>query len=288
MSKKNVIWLASYPKSGNTWFRVFLTNLLQEKDDPANINDLTETSISSSRKIFDDYTGLSSSDLSFDEIDRLRPEVYKMQSEETNDILFKKVHDKFYFVDKEKALFPPEVSLGAIYIIRNPLDVAVSFSYHSVKPVDVMIRAINNHNYAFCDKNSMQQNQLRQILGSWSDHVKSWTEQDLIPHLTIRYEDMMLDTFNTFKKAVEFLKLDKSDSQIIAAIQKSDFSVLSKQEKESGFKEKMIKSESFFRKGKIGDWRNHITEKQKDEIVETHREVMKQFGYLNHKNELLF
>jgi hypothetical protein len=288
MSKKNVIWLASYPKSGNTWLRVFLTNLLHEKESPANINDLTETSISSSRKIFDDYTGLSSSDLSFKEIDRLRPEVYKMQSAETNDILFKKVHDKFYFVDKDKPLFPPEISLGAIYIIRNPLDVAVSFSYHSVKPLDIMIRAINNHTYAFCDKNSMQQNQLRQILGSWSDHVKSWTEQDLIPHLVIRYEDMILDTFTTFKKAVDFLKIEKSDSKIIAAIEKSDFSVLSKQEKESGFKERMIKSESFFRKGKIGDWRNHLNEHQKNELVETHETVMKLFGYLNNKNKLTF
>ncbi|MDX9697324.1 MAG: hypothetical protein RBT49_16150, partial [Bacteroidales bacterium] len=91
MSKKNIVWLASYPKSGNTWFRVFLTNLLNEKTEPAHINDLTETSISSSRKIFDDYTGLSSSDLSFDEIDKLRPDVYRMQSDESAELLFKKV-----------------------------------------------------------------------------------------------------------------------------------------------------------------------------------------------------
>ena len=68
MPERNIIWLASYPKSGNTWFRVFLTNLLSDSDTPANINDLTETSISSSRKLFDDYTGLSSADLTFEEI----------------------------------------------------------------------------------------------------------------------------------------------------------------------------------------------------------------------------
>jgi hypothetical protein len=288
MSKKNVVWLASYPKSGNTWFRVFLTNLLNETNQPAHINDLTETSISSSRKIFDEYSGLSSSDLSFDEIDRIRPEVYKMQSNESENLLFKKVHDKFYWVNEYQPLFPPEISFGAIYFIRNPLDVLVSFSYHSAKPIEKMITAINNPAFAFCDKNDMLQNQLRQILGTWSDHVKSWTNQDLIPLQVIRYEDMILDTFNTFKSAVQFLKIVKTDNQIAAAIQKSDFNILSKQEKESGFKEKMIKSKSFFRKGKIGDWHNILTNDQRDKVIQKNIDIMKIFGYLNERNEPIY
>ena len=119
MHKKNIIWLASYPKSGNTWFRVFLTNLLSNSDIPANINDLTETSISSSRKIFDEYTGLSSSDLTFSEIDSLRPEVYRMQSAESDELLFKKVHDKYYLTERGEPLFPTEITRGAIYFIPN-------------------------------------------------------------------------------------------------------------------------------------------------------------------------
>ena len=288
MSKKNVIWLASYPKSGNTWFRVFLTNLLYETIDPANINDLAEASISSSRKVFDDYTGLSSSDLSFDEIDNLRPEVYKIQSDETNDLLFKKVHDKFYLVEKNKPLFPPEISLGVIYLIRNPLDVLVSFAYHSAKPVNNMISILNNPHFAFCDKNDKLQNQLRQIIGTWSDHVQSWTEQKQIPVLVIRYEDMILDTFETFKKAVRFLKIDKNDEQIKTAIHKSDFKILSEQEKENGFKEKMIKSKSFFRKGKIGDWRNYLDDKMKNEIIDNHKDIMIKFEYLDSNSHPIF
>lgn len=288
MYKKNVIWLASYPKSGNTWFRVFITNLLSDSDVPANINDLAETSISSSRKVFDDYTGLSSSDLSFEEIDKLRPEVYRMQSEESSELLFKKVHDKFYFVAENQPLFPPEISKGVIYLIRNPLDVIVSFAYHSAKPVNKMISALNNPEYAFCNKNDKLQNQLRQILGSWSGHVKSWTEQKLIPVHVIRYEDMINNTFESFSKAIRFLSIEKTDQQIRDAIQKSDFQILSGQEKISGFKEKMIQSKSFFRKGEIGDWRNHLGKEIQDKIIENHKDTMIKFGYLTSESKLIY
>jgi len=287
MSKKNVIWLASYPKSGNTWFRVFLTNLLYEAEAPAHINDLAETSIASSRKIFDEYTGLSSSDLSFEEIDKLRPEVYRMQSEESNELLFKKVHDKFYLVDEKQALFPPEITQACIYFIRNPLDVAVSFAYHSAKDVQRMVKVLNDSAYAFCDNNDRLPNQLRQLLGTWSEHVISWTTQKLIPVHVVRYEDMKQNTFDTFKKAVQFIGIEKSDQQIKTAIEKSDFKILAQQEQEKGFKEKMIKSKSFFRKGEIGDWRNYLDEKMKNEIIKNHETMMKQYGYLDEFNSLL-
>ncbi len=288
MSKKNIIWLASYPKSGNTWFRIFLTNLLYESDDPANINDLAETSISSSRKIFDEYTGLSSSDLTFEEIDTLRPYVYRIQSEESNELLFKKAHDKFYNVNKNQPLFPPEVSKGVIYFIRNPLDVLVSFAYHSAKPISRMLPSLNNSKYEFCGRDNKLQNQLRQILGSWSGHVCSWINQDLIPIHIMRYEDMINDTFNTFKHAVQFIGLKKTDKQIKTALAKSSFSVLSKQEKKDGFREKMIRTKFFFRKGQIGDWKNHLSEREVEKIVLNNKEIMLKFKYLDSNYKPIF
>lgn len=77
---KNIVWLASYPKSGNTWVRVFLTNLLRDSDCPADINQLEMTPIASNRSVFDDVVGMKAADLSYDEVDRLRPEVYRFLS----------------------------------------------------------------------------------------------------------------------------------------------------------------------------------------------------------------
>lgn len=288
MYKKNIIWLASYPKSGNTWFRVFLTNLMASSGIPAQINHLVETSISSSRKIFDDYAGLSSSDLTYEEIDRLRPEVYRMQSMESNELLFKKVHDKFYKVNDKQLLFPPEISKGVVYIIRNPLDVLVSFAYHRSTQVNNMIPILNDPNFSICDNKYKLHGQLRQFIGSWSDHVKSWSEQTMIPVHIIRYEDMVNSAFTCFSQVVTFIGLEKTECQIKDAIQKSDFVVLSKQEKENGFREKMINSKSFFRKGTIGDWQNHLDKENIKNVITNHKDVMLKYGYLDSNNELLF
>ncbi len=72
-----IYWLASYPKSGNTWLRSFLSNLQQDGDAPADINELATGTIASARDWLDEALGFDSADLSADEIDRLRPAVYR-------------------------------------------------------------------------------------------------------------------------------------------------------------------------------------------------------------------
>ena len=79
-AKKNIVWMASYPKSGNTWFRVFLSNLFSASTREVHINDLSETTISSNRTIIDSYLGIHSSELTAEEIDRIRPLVFRRLS----------------------------------------------------------------------------------------------------------------------------------------------------------------------------------------------------------------
>ena len=278
---KKIVWLASYPKSGNTWFRVFLANLLRENAQPAHINELQETGIASARNLFDEITGLPSEDLTHEEMDALRPEVYQWIAAEAEDLVFKKVHDAYTYLSDGRPLFPPEVSHSVIYFIRDPLDVAVSFAHHSAKKPGEMIKALNNPELSFCGKRHRFYNQLRQKLGTWSQHVKSWVDQGNIPVHVMRYEDMQKDTFQTFQSAVRFLKLNKTEEAIQKAIELSDLSVLQQQEQEQGFREKMIKAESFFRKGSIGEGKRLFSAHQKKEIVENHYDVLQRFGYLS-------
>lgn len=280
MNNKNIIWLASYPKSGNTWFRIFLTNLLRDSDEPASINDLKRTPIASSRNLFDEYVGFDSSDLDADEIDLLRPEIYLKIASEAKENIYQKIHDAYIILDNGQPLIPAEASKCAIYFIRNPLDVAVSFAYHSNIDFNASIRNMNNNNYSFCSKNDRLHNQLRQKLLTWSNHVKSWTEQKEIPVLVVRYEDMIDNTFKEFKKIVDFIGIETNDKKIEKAINFSSFSELQKQEEQFGFNEKAPKSEKFFRKGKVGSWKEELTKEQVEKIIENHQIVMKKFGYL--------
>ena len=276
---KKIIWLASYPKSGNTWFRAFLANLLYKKDKPADINELEGSPIASNRQIFDEATGLSSSDLTVDEIDNLRPLVYDYIARNSSEIVFHKIHDAVTLTSEGLSLIPADATLGAIYFIRNPLDVAVSFAHHANLNLDAIVTAMNNNEYAFCSKTSRLHMQLRQKLLSWSNHYLSWTEQSDFPVIVIKYEDMMLNTFDTFSEAIKFCGFKFSESEIREAIQKSSFSELQKQEKEKGFREKSPGSESFFRKGKIGSWKEELPDHLAEMIINDHREVMSRLGY---------
>ncbi len=275
-----IFWLASYPKSGNTWFRVFLTNLRGGEDGPADINKLRSTPIASARGVFDDEAGVEASDLTFDEIDRLRPEIYEQLAANTDEKLFMKVHDAYTSNDKNIPLFPEEATAGAIYIIRNPLDVAVSFADHSGLDYDTAISRMAEESFAFCAKSRRLHDQLRQKLLSCSSHVKSWTEQAPFPVCVMRYEDMKQKPVETFEKAVRFSGLEYGREEILKALELSSFEELQRQEKEGGFKERSTRSEMFFRKGKIGSWLEALTEKQAQRIINDHRGVMRRFGYL--------
>jgi len=284
----NIVWLVSYPKSGNTWYRIFLTNLISSNDKPASINNLKKTPISSARHMFEESTGLDSSNFSFNEIDNIRPCIYKNISDNKNKDFFIKVHDAYIINKKKKPVFPKEASKGIIYFLRNPLDVVVSYAHHSGVSYDKTIKLMNNNKYSLCGTKNKLHNQLRQQLTNWSSHPISWIENDQIPICLIRYEDMHLDSINTFYKTIKFLNLDYNRKDVEKALELSDFEKLKEQEQKQGFREKPQNAESFFRKGKIGSWREELTKKQIIKIINNHSKAMRRFGYLDNNDQLIF
>jgi aryl sulfotransferase len=275
-----IIWLASYPKSGNTWFRTFISNLLNENDVEISINQLKTDGIFSSRPIFDNMTGFEASNLTIEEIDRLRPKIYNYLARNATRPLFIKVHDAYTYLEDGTPLMGTE-NAKAVYILRNPLDVAVSFANHASKDLDQIIKNMAENSFAFCGNQNKLANQLRQQLLTWSAHVESWAQTTEIPVHLVRYEDMKLDPIPTFTKAVRFMGLDVDEEQIRTAIELSDFKKLKAEEDARGFREKPTGTKSFFRKGEVGDWRNHLNEDQSERIIANHQAVMRKFGYLD-------
>ncbi|MBN1157871.1 MAG: sulfotransferase domain-containing protein [Bacteroidales bacterium] len=278
---KKIVWLASYPKSGNTWFRAFLTALLDPEGKLPDINQLHLATIASSRQLFDELAGVASADLTADEIDHLRPKIYRLNAIESEETIYHKIHDAYTLLQDGKSLIPDNITKAVLYFIRNPLDVAVSFSHHLSISIDKTIQIMNNPDYAFCDRTDRLHNQLRQRLCTWSGHVKSWVDKSGLPLIVIRYEDMLDDPPGTFGRATEFIGLEYNKQQVNEALEKCSFDKLREQEKAKGFQEKSAKAASFFRKGISGDWKNVLTPEQVQQIVKAHGEVMERFGYLN-------
>ncbi len=285
---KKIIWLASYPKSGNTWFRIFLANLLNGGDDPADINALEQAPNASARRIFDENMGFASSDLSAEEIDRLRPDLYRWLSENYDAPLCMKIHDAYTHLPDGTPLIPTEATFGALYFIRNPLDVVVSFAIHSGWNYDRTLENMSDGSFSFSETPNRLNTQLRQKLFTWSGHVASWVDNAPFPVCVMRYEDMKTNPLETFEKAVRFMELPHTTKDIEKALDHCAFETLQKQEASKGFKEKSPSAPCFFRKGSFGSWRDELNLGQAQRVVEDHRIIMRRFGYLDQNGDIVY
>jgi hypothetical protein len=275
-----IYWLASYPKSGNTWFRAFIKNLQDDGDTPVDINELSTGAIASARGWIDEILGFDAADLYHDEVDNLRPDVYRWALKD-DEIGYHKIHDAYTFTRRAEPLVSQEATLGALYIIRNPLDVALSNANHNGTTVDIAIERMGKPDAKLCGSRKSLPDQTRQTLLSWSEHVLSWVDAPLLNCHVIRYEDMLADPLPIFGRAACFLQLPAEPHRLEKAIRFSDFKTLSKQESEAGFREKPRHAKSFFMQGKSGGWRDNLTSEQINRIVADHNKVMQRFGYLD-------
>jgi hypothetical protein len=271
-----IIWLASYPKSGNTWLRAFLHNLLRNPQEGYDINKLDEFTIGESAyewyRRFDERPAQAYSDA---EVAALRPKVHRFLTTIFPDSIFVKTHCAVM----EDHGFPTvtfEVTAGAIYVVRNPLDVAISYAHHFGLSLDAMIHYMAKQRAQIWASN----NHVCELLGSWSEHVESWTSKPSSGLHVVRYEDMLMKPQIAFGEIVRFLGLKVPLKRLERAIARSSFRVLQEQERRHGFKEKSEFAERFFREGKSGEWRRLLTPEQIDRVVTAHSLQMKRFGYL--------
>jgi len=283
-----IYWLASYPKSGNTWMRILLTNYLRNSDQPADINSLDGGPIASARQAFDDNVGLEASDLTQDEIERYRPFVYEQMSEQAKEPLYLKVHDAYTYTPYGYPLISKAATAGVIYILRNPLDVAVSFAHHGGSGVEHIVHKMGEADFAFVSNPRSLHTQLRQRLLTWSGHVTSWVDEPDLRVQVVRYEDLKADTAAAFCGVLRFCGLDEDPVRVEKAVRFSTFEQAQKQESEHGFGERMPESAAFFRKGQVGNWREELTPELVQKLISDHAAVMRRFGYLDENGELIY
>jgi hypothetical protein len=284
-----ILWIASYPKSGNTWTRTFLHNLLKileaDDDKPQDINGMNEfTTWEISARAYEKHLGKPPKDCDRKEIAALRPKVQEEIAENTDGLAMVKTHHALV-VDRGTPTINFAVSSGAIYLVRNPLDVAISFAHHMSSDINYSIDQMAEDDL----ETTVTEKSIYEVYGSWSQHVESWTRR---PHRTIyvmRYEDMLADPVSAFGGLARHLLLRPKPEQLQEAIDRSSFEKLQKQEREAegGFREKPEKAERFFREGKSGQWREQLNRRQIRKIVKRHHVQMARFGYLTKELEHL-
>jgi hypothetical protein len=272
----NIVWLASYPKSGNTWLRAFLANLVANRADPVPLNELPNyADDEADPDLFNALAGRPNTELTIDEIAELRPEVHAQIAQRAQGTRFVKTHNMAGSFDGH-ALHNMQVTAGAIYVVRNPLDVAVSMTHHFGITLDEAIERLGNEDVATANDAQF----VSQILGSWSLHVQGWADIRHDRFLVVRYEDLIDKPAKAFLKIAKLVGIGQDRARVDRAIRHAGFQNLASMEKKHGFVEASGQGARFFRKGRANEWRDVLDREQVQRVIAAHREQMQRFGYV--------
>ncbi|MBO9711746.1 sulfotransferase domain-containing protein [Sphingomonas sp.] len=276
-----IVWLASYPKSGNTWMRMALASL-RAGGAPVDINRATgeEDAIACSRRLFDRVLDLDAAELSPHEVQMLRPAFYRGVAGMLAQPGFWKVHDASRQVPDGGLLFPPEATLDVICIVRDPRDVAVSLSHHYGNTIDDAIAIMADPAFTLSPAGKPGSRHLPQWLGSWSANVLSWLDQGPCVPLLVRYEEMTAQLSEILATIGRRVDVAATPAAARRAAEATLFEELRRQEDRDGFRERPAAMDRFFRRGEAGGWRSALTAGQAARIERDHGAVMVRLGYL--------
>tara|TARA_B100001123_G_C15288482_1_gene1016535 strand:- start:1061 stop:1921 length:861 start_codon:yes stop_codon:yes gene_type:complete len=285
-----IIWIASYPKSGNTWIRSLISAYFYSKDGKFNFKLLKNINLFSSRNFPDKF----SDKLNYQSrISKNWIPAQKLINEDKKTHFFK-THNAIcsingnHFTDKLN-------TLAAIYVVRDPRNLISSISNHYEFSLEESFNFMTNKRKIIFPKDPSTKEKIKaepedfNFLGDWSDHYKSWKNIGFCPVKIIRYEDITKDARKIFVSTLEFLsqfiKFEFDKKKIDNAIKSTSFANLKQMEKKEGFSESVVSNKtkkpiSFFNLGKKNNWKELLDDKIKEKIEKNFKEEMNELNYL--------
>ena len=256
-------WLASYPKSGNTWVRMFINAYLTGSVD-INRTHITQSDVS----LIDHQAATNQALNAFVPMEalylRYAALLNSIKAKISNPVIFKTHHARLKIHDVE--LIPKSLVKGAVYLVRDPRAVCVSYARHMDIDIDTAIYRMNAA-HTFLAKNTP----VGHWTSTWSENVESWQDATIV-----RYEDLLKQPEIEFTKILQAFDLSVDKRKIARAIKLTDKAELAKQEKAKGFRE--TQNNTFFYG--TPDWKETLSDVQVQQIELIHNEWMKKLGYL--------
>ena len=266
-----ITWIASFPRSGNTWVRALITAYINQGI--VDINSIMQTG-DKSPEYYDGIVKRPIKEWSMTDQALIKPAAMMRMLEDAGGNLMLKTHD--CNVDLSGvAQIPHDITRAAIYIIRDPRDVALSFKnhYNTASNEIAVDRMLDGTFLTRFPNKGLFVPQL-----SWNIHIASWMRELPYPVYALRYEDLLAKPFDIFSEIIKFLKLDYDAELARKTIEACAFDKMKKQEKKKGFRETV--GQEFFHKGKAQRWKSELEPELQDRIVKACRNEMQIVGYL--------
>ncbi len=285
-----IIWIASYPKSGNTWIRALLSSYLFSDDGNFNFELLKNIEQFSSKNL--------SLKLNKDIGYQMRISKSWIPSQELinsdKKIHFFKTHNAICSINGNK--FTDEFNtLAAIYLVRDPRNIITSLANHYELSFEETFSFLTNKKKIIFPikvadkKKDVNDPEDFNFLGDWSSHYRSWKNINFCPIQIIKYEDLLIDSKKVFVSILtflqKFLEIKLDEKKIRNAIKSTSFKNLSQMEKDKGFIEsatshKTMKKINFFNLGKKNNWKNLLDPKIEKKMREVFSKEMKELRYI--------
>lgn len=282
-----LIWVASYPKSGNTWLRLFLYAYLQLEHKDLDSIDLNApdfvrmTSSDVGRGWFEPLLPAPWEQTTGQQAAAVRMQVQQNMADATPGFGLVKTHapyGDYYGIPNINA----QVTAGAYYIIRNPLDVALSLRNHHGLPNYVKsIQILNKTNRV----QPLEDKFIEAPIGSWRQNVESWAGVGRRGIHVMRYEDMLEKPEEVFGRAIRQMGQPEDPDRVRRAIELTSFDRLAAAEATTGFDEKPKGASAFFHSGKAGRWQEELSPGQIKAVVTANHDLMREFGYMTERLE---
>ena len=266
-----ITWIASFPRSGNTWLRALITTYMNDGD--SDINAIMQTG----DKQPEYYEGIVKAPIfewSMTDQALIKPAAMMRMLEDAGGNLMLKTHDCNFDLSGV-AQIPHKLTRCAIYIARDPRDVALSFLNHY--NMDSQQAAVERMlDSSFLTRYPNKGLFVPQL--SWQIHIQSWMRALPYPVYTLRYEDLLSDPVKIFSEVVNFLKLDYDEQRLIKSIEACSFERMKKQEQKEGFREGV--GQTFFHKGQAKRWEKELDPELVSLINKTCHNEMQSLNYL--------
>tara|TARA_A100000164_G_scaffold280952_1_gene253307 strand:+ start:215 stop:1048 length:834 start_codon:yes stop_codon:yes gene_type:complete len=275
------IWLASYPKSGNTMVRALLSSYFFSKDG------IFDFEIIKNIKQFPNKALFIKNKVNILNEKEVIKNYLKVQKSFNikNSIQFLKTHSYLFNIENNP-FTKLEYSLGAIYIVRDPRNVVLSNSNHNSQTYEKSAEDLIKGNVLNDEKN------VKVYPGTWNGNFNSWKSFKLVnKYLLIKYEDMVSDKDKTFYEILKFIHSIKkvefvlNKKKFMNVLESTDFERMQKLENKYGFEESMIEKKTgkkvkFFNLGKKTNWKNKLSDSVKNQIEKAFKNEMIELGYL--------
>ena len=279
-----IIWIASYPKSGNTWLRSIISALVYSKDGIFTFDKLSKIDQFPEKKFFKDLVK------NFRDFDEIKKNWIAAQDKINLDekIKFFKTHQGNFKIGNDH-FTNNQNTQAVIYIVRDPRNLVTSISNHYSLSLNEACKFLTSPELRGNGKNwEEKKDGILNFLGKWNEHYKSWTNNTK-NLLLLRYEDLINEPKKELEKIIFFLNkyvnFDTNDIKIDNILESTNFKNLKKMEQEGSFTENVIKKETgsnvnFFNLGPKNIWQNSLDKKIIKKIEDDFKDEMKEIGYL--------